>query len=446
MPRNPCDSVENVPNTIAAAKIFMAWLRTQRDRESANRKMNLRSTSTDCPREAIVPVSGQSVKSMPVAHLHVDADAAVFVGSGIGIVGRSLIEGIVQGYPNLQVTAHFSRNHPRTPWLDSMRRFDNFHVKVLALSRRQRNASELFGLPTGPIVEETAGAAILYLYPRVARRTKARQFCIVHDLSSLREPSRSSVPWHGSVLLWRSLRGCLSHRVIPVAVSQFTRTDLASYLHRSPNDIHCIYQGLDPIWFGPVAPYEVRRVKAKYSLPARYFAWCGDVNPRKNVDTLLRAYAAARASMTGLPHLVLVGSGKQDITSLIRDLGISECIIRLPFLPLSDLVAVISGCTAFVFPSWYEGFGRPAVEAAARGVPVIVSSSGSLPEIAGPAAIVVSPLDAGALAEAMVQTATDDRLGERASRLGPPWAARFCIERMCSEYLAALFPEFSNKK
>ncbi len=216
-----------------------------------------------------------------------------------------------------------------------MRRFDNFHVKVLAQSRRERNVSELFGIPTGPRVEETDDAAILYLYPRVAPRTKARQFCIVHDLSSLREPSRSSVPWHGSVLLWRALRGCSSHRVTPIAVSQFTSDDLASYLRRSPNDIHYIYQGLDPIWFAPVAPEEVRRVKTKYSLPARYFAWCGDVNPRKNVDTLLRAYAAARASMAELPLLVLVGSGKQDITSLMRDLGISECIIRLPFLPLS---------------------------------------------------------------------------------------------------------------
>ncbi|MGA7408965.1 MAG: glycosyltransferase family 1 protein [Bryobacteraceae bacterium] len=379
-----------------------------------------------------------------MAHLHVDADA-VFVGSGIGVLGRSLIEGIVQGYPSLQLTAHFSRNHPRTPWLDSMRHFDNFHVKVLALSRRQRNASELFGLPTGPRVEKTDDAAILYLYPRVARRTKVRQFCIVHDLSSLREPSRSSVPWHGSVLLWRSLRGCLSHRVIPIAASQFTRDDLASYLHRTPNDIHYIYQGLDSAWFAPPAIEENRRVKAKYSLPARYFAWCGDVNPRKNVDTLLRAYAIARASMAELPPIVLVGGGKQDITPLIRDLGISESLIRLPFLPLSDLVAVISGCTAFVFPSWYEGFGRPAVEAAARGVPVIVSSSGSLPEIAGPAASVVSPLDAHALAEAMVQTATDDRLTERASQLGPTWASRFCIDRMCSEYVTALFPEFSNK-
>ncbi|MFZ1008203.1 MAG: glycosyltransferase family 1 protein, partial [Candidatus Sulfotelmatobacter sp.] len=332
-----------------------------------------------------------------------------------------------------------------TSWLDSMRRFDNFHVKVLAQSRRQRNASELFGLPTGPRVEETDDSAILYLYPRIARRTKARQFCIVHDLSSLREPSRSSVPWHGSVLLWRALRCCSSHRVTPIAVSQFTRDDLASYLHRSPNDIHYIYQGLGAEWFAPLDLEEDRRVKAKYSLPVRYFAWCGDVNPRKNVDTLLRAYAAARASMAELPPLVLVGSGKQDITSLIKDLGISECIVRLPFLPLNDLKAVISGCTAFVFPSWYEGFGRPAVEAAARGVPAIVSSSGSLPEIAGPAAIVVSPLDAGALAGAMVQTATDDRLAERASRLGPPWAARFCVDRMCREYLTLLFPEFLNR-
>jgi glycosyltransferase involved in cell wall biosynthesis len=411
--------------------------------------MNLRASNIDCTREAVVscptPVPGPNVNSTPVAHLHVDADAAVFVASGIGILGRSLINGIVQNYPNLRVTAYFSRNHPATSWLESMRRFVNFHVKVLAQSRRERNISELFGIPTGPRVEDTDGGSILYLYPRVAPRTNARQFCIVHDLSSLREPSHSSVPWHGSVLLWRALRCCLSHRVVPIAVSQFTRDDLASYLHRSPNDIHYIYQGLCAEWFAPLDLEEDRRVKAKYSLPERYFAWCGDVNRRKNVDTLLRAYAAARASMAEPPSLVLVGSGKQDITTLIKDLGILECIVRLPFLPLGDLVAVISGCTAFVFPSRYEGFGRPAVEAASRGVPVIVSSSGSLPEIAGPAAIVVSPLDARGLAEAMVQAACDARVSERASRLGPPWAARFCVDRMCGEYLTALFPEFSNK-
>jgi glycosyltransferase involved in cell wall biosynthesis len=188
----------------------------------------------------------------------------------------------------------------------------------------------------------------------------------------------------------------------------------------------------------------IERVKAEYSLPARYFAWCGDINPRKNVDGLLRAYAAARASTPEMPQLVLVGGGKQDITSLIRALGISDSIVRLSYLPLDDLVALISGCTAFVFPSWYEGFGRPAVEAAARGVPVIVSSTGALPEIAGPAAIVVSPGDAGALAEAMVRAASDKYVAEQASQSGPRWASRFTIWRMCNEYLSTLFTNLED--
>ena len=374
------------------------------------------------------------------AQLHIDADPALFLARGIGTMGRSLIEGMAQRHPGLAITAHVSKDHPKMPWLDSMRAYNNFNLHILPWSHRQRNAFELLGISSGPKVKCADNVALLYLCPRVACRTGARQFCIVHDLSAFGARSHSSVPWHGAVMLWHALRSCTKQRATPVAVSRFTRDDLARHLGRNPDAISFIYQGIDADWFQLMAVEEVNGIKAKYSLPAEYFVWYGQINPRKNIDTLLRAYAAAlKQARHYLPQLLLVGEEKQQVSSLIQELGITQSVVRIPtVIPLRDLVAIVSGCSAVVFPSWFEGFGRPAVEAAARGVPAIVSSTGALPEVAGPAALVVPP-SAAAVAEALIRAAFDKNVAASSVRLGPVWAKQFRNEKMCDQFVATMF-------
>ena len=151
---------------------------------------------------------------------------------------------------------------------------------------------------------------------------------------------------------------------------------------------------------------------------------------RKNVAALIEAYQRAYYLCGDrLPELVLigrVGRGGHQIDTLPERLGIAHKVHRVrQFLPLEKLVEIISGAVGYVFPSWYEGFGLPVAEALARGVPVAVSNRTSLPEIAGPTALLFDPLDREALKECLVKLAFSEELRARAQTEGRAWARKF---------------------
>jgi glycosyltransferase involved in cell wall biosynthesis len=152
-----------------------------------------------------------------------------------------------------------------------------------------------------------------------------------------------------------------------------------------------------------VSPTEVAEFAANQGLPERYVMWCGTFEPRKNLPTLLRAFEIARASEPDL-GLVLVGpTGWGDVavptTPGVRLLG---------FLGPHDLHLAYAGARAFCYPSLREGFGLPVLEAMAHGVPVVTSAGTAMAEFTEGAGILVDPLDAGAMAEAIVAAAGDE--------------------------------------
>src|SRR5207237_505222 len=137
-------------------------------------------------------------------------------------------------------------------------------------------------------------------------------------------------------------------------------------------------------------------VERPYGLPDRYFLFVGTLQPRKNLGRVLRAFA--RVSRTGAAPAVLVlagaaGRGSPALRQQVSELGLEDRVRWLGYVPEADLPALYAGALAFVFPSLYEGFGLPVVEAMAWGAPVITSSVSSLPEVAGDAALLVDPYD-----------------------------------------------------
>ena len=175
-------------------------------------------------------------------------------------------------------------------------------------------------------------------------------------------------------------------------------------------------------------------VKKQYGLPQRYFLYVGDVNWNKNVIGLLRAWQQFRETDTGrTAALVLVGSAFMkpevretgEILSFITRHGLSDSVIRTGFIKDEDLASVYQGAVALVVPSWYEGFGLPVLDAFASGIPVISSTGGSLPEIAGPA-IPVKPDDYSGMSNAMEQIASLSSLKRSALiQKGHEWEKRF---------------------
>jgi glycosyltransferase involved in cell wall biosynthesis len=254
----------------------------------------------------------------------------------------------------------------------------------------------------------------------------------VHDLAFLRHP-QTHLPtnrWFLTALMPRFVAAATAI----IADSEATRRDLLRYYPAAAPKVHVVHLGVEAA-FRPVAPEAVRAVAGRYGLPERYVLFVGVLEPRKNVRTLLGAYRSLlqrRGRDAGPPPLVIVGPRGwwyRDLYRLAREQGLAPLVRFLGPVPDAELPALYSGAAAFVYPSLYEGFGLPPLEALACGVPVVCSDRAALPEVVGDAALLVDPQDAGAIAGALARVLDDDQLRQTLRARGLARAARFTWER-----------------
>jgi len=185
-----------------------------------------------------------------------------------------------------------------------------------------------------------------------------------------------------------------------VVVSEATKRECLEYLNVHDAKIHVIHNGLDTRFSVITDQTKLQEAKRKYKLPERYILFVGTLEPRKNVTGLLQAFAR----LSNDAKLVVVGARGwlfKDIFRMVKELNIHDRVNFLGHVPYGDLVYLYNLAELFVYPSLYEGFGFPPLEAMACGVPVITSNSSSMPEVVGDAAILIDPRDAGSLAKAM---------------------------------------------
>lgn len=226
-----------------------------------------------------------------------------------------------------------------------------------------------------------------------------------------------------------------------IAVSQHTRRDLIELYDASPAKIHVIYEGIDPA-FRPASPAAVARAAAHYGLDRPYLLMVGTLEPRKNHAAALHALAKLKAE-GHLHRLVIVGGRGwlfEPIRRLVDELGLGEDVIFTGYAPAEDLPPLYTGAACVLLPSLYEGFGFPALEAMACAAPVVCSNVSSLPEVVGDAALLVSPHDIDALAEAIRLIITQPALAMELRRRGQAQAARFRWEH-CAAETAALYAD-----
>ena len=229
-----------------------------------------------------------------------------------------------------------------------------------------------------------------------------------------------------------------------VVDSEATRQDLVRYYGTPEEKIVVVYPGRDES-LAPVSdPAALAAVRERYKLAGPYLLYVGTLHPRKNLVRLVQAFAALLGSAVALPaNLLLVLAGQKgwlydDILAQVRKLGLTERVILTGYVPDADLPALLSGAQAFVFPSLYEGFGLPVLEAMACGTPVICSNASSLPEVAGEAALTVDPLATEALVEALVRVLTDAALRHSLVEQGFRQMRRFSWSRCARETLRIL--------
>jgi glycosyltransferase involved in cell wall biosynthesis len=257
----------------------------------------------------------------------------------------------------------------------------------------------------------------------------------VHDLGFLRFPqtvTEESRRYYGQVA--RAVRS--AQRTI--VVSESTARDLAELVDAPMERVRVVPNGLDPHFLAPPDPDATARARARWGLDRPYVLFLGTLEPRKDIPTLLRAFAAVRERH---PDLLLALVGRhgwlyQSIFATLEQLGLQSDVRHVEDAADADLVPLFDGATAFAFPSLYEGFGLPALEALARGVPSVVAETSSLPEVVGDAALLHPPGDQEALADALLRLVEDDALRAELRRRGPERAARFSWERAARETLA----------
>ncbi len=219
-----------------------------------------------------------------------------------------------------------------------------------------------------------------------------------------------------------------------IAVSEQTRRDLIAAYRVPPEKITVIQEAADP-HFGPQPPEAVAAVRARFGLPDRYVLFVSTIEPRKNLVRLLAAFERVHAA--GLTDaLVIVGRRGwlyDDFFAALEHSSARQAVIFPGFVADADLPAVYTGAQALAFPSLFEGFGLPVLEAMACGTPVVCSNTSSLPEVAGDAALLCDPLDTDALTAALRCVLADRDLAETLKARGLAQAGRFSWARTAVE-------------
>jgi glycosyltransferase involved in cell wall biosynthesis len=219
-----------------------------------------------------------------------------------------------------------------------------------------------------------------------------------------------------------------------LAISESTRQDLIRLLGARPEQVTVTYCGVDSA-FRPLDAAVVRAYRERRGLPERFILYVGTLEPRKNVPRLLEAYAALRRQGSA-PPLVLAGArgwGRLGIEARLRTLGLEDSVRLLGYVPTAELPLCYNAAGLFVYPSLYEGFGLPPLEALACGTPVVASNASSVPEAVGDAALLVDPRDTAALTRALAAALDDASLRERLRATGLQQAQRFSWRRMAEQ-------------
>jgi len=262
----------------------------------------------------------------------------------------------------------------------------------------------------------------------------------IHDLSFLRYKEYFSLRkniWHQFI----NIKKLVKKFNLIIAVSESTKNDLVELCNINPEKIRVIYSGISE-QFRKIVINDIKllEVKKKYNLPEKFIFYLSTLEPRKNVESIIQAYNELRNKNKNLADMKLVLAGAKgwkanNIFKIWEQSKYQEDIIFLGYVKGDDKVYFYNLASLFVYPSFYEGFGFPPLEAMACGTPVVTSSVSSLPEVVGDSAIMVDPYNINDIATAMEQVLTNQDLANLLIKKSLEQARQFSWQKSAREYL-----------
>ena len=262
----------------------------------------------------------------------------------------------------------------------------------------------------------------------------------IHDVSLFRYPEYFT-PWHRKTSQFLVPRNA-HHAKIIITNSEYSKSEIVNVLGVSPDKVKVTYLGASET-FKPAEPIVIEQTRRKFGLDQFIVVVC-TLEPRKNVQRLVQAYSLlkARGITHTLVHIGAKGWYYDDVLAEVERLGITDSVRFLGYVSLEDLNALYSAASVAVYPSLYEGFGLPVLEAMQCGCPVITSNAASLPEVVGDQGIMVDPYDVDTLADTIYAVLTNDDQAAAMRQNGFERAKQFswkaCAQQTIQAYQKAL--------
>ncbi len=365
-----------------------------------------------------------------------DAKRAAQNKTGLGNYSRFVIEGLTK-YVSAERYLLYVPNPRKTASLGKVLQPDNTTMRHPATFfwKKLRSLWRVWGI-TADLKNDGIDlfhglSNELPLNIRSAR--SIRSVVTIHDLIFLRYPE--FYPYiDRKIYAYKFRKACLNADRI-IAVSECTKRDIVHFFGIPEAKIDVVYQGCDGSFKQPVGASGRERIARKYGLPAYYVLYVGSIEERKNL--LLVAQALAFLP----PEVQVMAVGRRTpyadkVEAYLRQHGLQHRMRLISHVPFDDLPALYQAASVFVYPSKFEGFGIPLLEALNSGTPAIGATGSCLEEAGGPHSLYVSPTDARALADAINRTLTDSDLRERMIAEGKKYALRFEPEKIARQVAA----------
>lgn len=254
----------------------------------------------------------------------------------------------------------------------------------------------------------------------------------IHDLIFLRLPGHYR--WIDRVIYNMKSKYACRHADLIIAISERTRLDIIEYYQIPASKIKVIYQTCDDVFKKQSDDFDLNLIHQKYKLPNQYILSVGTIEPRKNLKTLITALSQLPDDM----KLVVIGKKKpyaEEVQAEINRLGLQDRVIFLKDVPFEDLPLIYQLAKVFVYPSIYEGFGIPIIEALYRGVPVVAATGSCLEEAGGPGSLYVPPYDAMAMAQAVSSILENPEIASTMRKEGLKYVRKFETSQLSAQLM-----------